>query len=168
MDRYSQGASAPRHPQKHSILKQRHSERSSELSGIYRSLSSDWLRSLRSAVYRSWQIRQPAPQSKLRELRQRTPARCKGPQDHLLITRYACFVRVAAIKKLDFLAEAGFSKRRPDIGPIFWPTLKTKCTKKREPVKVLFFLCGLWVPTKEHQTRVQTFPIFPKGFQVLT
>jgi len=29
-------------------------------------------------------------------------------------------------------------------------------------------LCGLWVPTKEHQTRVQTFPIFPKGFQVLT
>lgn len=28
--------------------------------------------------------------------------------------------------------------------------------------------CGLWVPTKEHQTRVQTFPIFPKGFQVLT
>ena len=28
--------------------------------------------------------------------------------------------------------------------------------------------CGLWVTTKEHQTRVQTFPIFPKGFQVLT
>lgn len=32
----------------------------------------------------------------------------------------------------------------------------------------LSFSNGLWVPTKEHQTRVQTFPIFPKGFQVLT
>ena len=30
------------------------------------------------------------------------------------------------------------------------------------------FLCGRRVTTKEYQTRVQTFPIFPKGFQVLT
>ena len=65
----------------------------------------------------------PDFKNKLRELHQWTPPRCKGPQDHLLITRYACFVRVAAIKKLDFLAEAGFSKRRPDIKPFFWPEM---------------------------------------------
>ena len=60
------------------------------MSGIYRSLSSDWLRSLRSAGHRSWQIRQPAAQSKLRELRQRA--------------RSACFVPVMAINKPDFMA----------------------------------------------------------------
>ena len=36
----------------------------------------------------------PAAQSKLRELHQRAPARCKGPPDHLLTARYACFVPV--------------------------------------------------------------------------
>ncbi len=41
---------------------------------------------------------------------------------------------------------------------------KEKGTSSSEDVP----LCGLWVTTKEHQTRVQTFPIFPKGFQVLT
>ena len=41
---------------------------------------------------------------------------------------------------------------------------KEKGTSSDEDVP----LCGLWVTTKEHQTRVQTFPIFPKGFQVLT
>ena len=51
----------------------------SEVSGIYRSLSSDWLRSLRSAWHRSWQIRQPAAQSKLRELRQRARSACFVP-----------------------------------------------------------------------------------------
>jgi hypothetical protein len=45
---------------------------------------------LRSAWHRSWQIRQPAAQSKLRELRQRA--------------RSACFVPVMAINKPDFLA----------------------------------------------------------------
>ena len=49
------------------------------MSGIYRSLSSDWLRSLRSAGHRSWQIRQPAAQSKLRELRQRARSACFVP-----------------------------------------------------------------------------------------
>ena len=49
------------------------------MSGIYRSLSSDWLRSLRSAGHRSWQIRQPAAQSKLRELRQRDRSACFVP-----------------------------------------------------------------------------------------
>ena len=32
-------------------------------------------------------------QNKLRELRQWTPARCKGPKDHLHITRHVCFCR---------------------------------------------------------------------------
>ena len=59
-----------------------------------RTISSGLQRSLRSAGHRSWQIRQPAAQSKLRELRQRAPARCKGPPDHLLTARYACFVPV--------------------------------------------------------------------------
>mgnify|MGYP007111738012 CR=1 FL=1 len=31
-------------------------------------------------------------------------AHCKGPLDHLLIVRYACFVPVMAINKPDFLA----------------------------------------------------------------
>ena len=53
-----------------------------------------WKDLLHSAGHRSWQIRQPAAQSKLRELRQRAPARCKGPPDHLLTARYACFVPV--------------------------------------------------------------------------
>ena len=69
-----------------------HSGRSSEVSGIYRSSSSDLPRSLRSAGHRSWQIRKPAPHSKLRKLRQRAPARSKGLPDHLLTARYACFV----------------------------------------------------------------------------
>ena len=50
---------------------------------------------------------QPEFQNKLRELHQWTPARCKGPQDHLLITRYACFVQLTAINKHDFLAGDG-------------------------------------------------------------
>jgi hypothetical protein len=74
------------------------------VSGIYRSLSSDWLRSLRSAGHRSWQIRQPAAQSKLRELHPKGSAYCKGPLDRLLTVRYACFVPVMAINKPDFLA----------------------------------------------------------------
>ena len=49
---------------------------------------------LGGAGYQRWQIRQPAPQSQLRKLRQRAPARCKGPPDHLLTARYACFVLV--------------------------------------------------------------------------
>ena len=44
----------------------------------------------KGAGNRSWQIRQPAAQSKLRELRQRA--------------RSACFVPVVAINKPDFLA----------------------------------------------------------------
>ena len=59
-----------------------------------RTISSGLQRSLRSAGHRSWQIRQPAAQSKLRELRQRAPARCKGPPDHLPTARYTCFVPV--------------------------------------------------------------------------
>ena len=47
-----------------------------------------------SAGHRSWLIRQPAAQSKLRELRQRAYDRYKGPLDHLLIALYACFVPV--------------------------------------------------------------------------
>ena len=43
------------------------------------SLSSDSPRSLRSAGHRSWQIRQPAPQSKLCELRQRARSACFVP-----------------------------------------------------------------------------------------
>ena len=39
------------------------------------------------------EIRQPAPQSKLRELHPKGSAHCKGPQDHLPVIRYACFVR---------------------------------------------------------------------------
>ena len=35
-------------------------------------------------------------------------ARCKGPLDHLLIVRYACFVPVMAIKKPVFLAGGRF------------------------------------------------------------
>ena len=49
------------------------------MSGIYRSLSSDWLRSLRSTGHRSWQIRQPAAQSKLHELRQKARSACFVP-----------------------------------------------------------------------------------------
>ena len=49
------------------------------MSAIYRSLSSDLQRSLRSAGRRSWRIRQPAAQSKLRELRQRARATCFVP-----------------------------------------------------------------------------------------
>ena len=47
-----------------------------------RTISSGLKRSLHSAGHRIWQIRQPPPQSKLRELRQWAPA------------RYACFVPV--------------------------------------------------------------------------
>lgn len=52
---------------------------------------------------------------------------------------------------------------------IYWIDIQSVMVKKKgtssdEDVP----LCGLWVTTKEHQTRVQTFPIFPKGFQVLT
>ena len=43
------------------------------------SLSSDSPRSFRSAGHRSWQKRQPAPQSKLRELRQRARSACFVP-----------------------------------------------------------------------------------------
>ena len=46
----------------------------------------------------------PEFQNKLGELRQRTPARCKGPQDRLLITRHVFFLQVTAINKHDFLA----------------------------------------------------------------
>ncbi len=97
------------------------------MSGIYRSLSSDLQRSLRSAGHRSWQIRQPAAQSKLRELRQRA--------------RSACFVPVVAINKPDFLAgyllfyvsaryRAVFlaaieNNQNFSLRPIFWPQLKT-------------------------------------------
>ena len=35
----------------------------------------------------------PEFQNKLGERRQWTPARCKGPQDRLLITRHVCFCR---------------------------------------------------------------------------
>ena len=49
------------------------------MSGIFRSSSSDSPRSLRSAGHRSWQKRQPAPQSKLRELRQRARSTCFVP-----------------------------------------------------------------------------------------
>ena len=54
-------------------------EHSSEVSGIYRSLFSDWPRSLLSAGHRSWRIRRPAAQSKLRELRQRARSACFVP-----------------------------------------------------------------------------------------
>ena len=62
-------------------------------SGIYRSLSSDLQRSLHSAGHRSW--RWPASSSK--QAARATPkgsAHCKGPQDHLPVIRYACFVPV--------------------------------------------------------------------------
>ena len=71
---------------------------------------SDLLRSmlrhilLRLSRHRSWQIRQPAAQSKLLELHPKGSAYCKGPLDRLLTVRYACFVPVVAINKPDFLA----------------------------------------------------------------
>ena len=71
----------------------------------------------------------PEFQNKLRELHQWTPASSKGPQDHLLITRYACFVQVTAKNKHDFLAGDGIFCKRPDIGPMNSPILhfRLKC-----------------------------------------
>ena len=56
-----------------------------------------------SAGHRSWQW----PASCSKQAARATPkgsAYCKGPQDRLLIVRYACFVPVVAINKPDFLA----------------------------------------------------------------
>lgn len=52
---------------------------SSPIISDIRSSSSDSPRSLRSAGHRSWQIRRPAAQSKLRELRQRARSACFVP-----------------------------------------------------------------------------------------
>ena len=61
------------------------------------------------------------------------------------------------------------SDRGWEIGDSLRPHVRHLCRRKKPSYySWAFFECGLWVPTKEHQTRVQTFPIFPKGFQVLT
>ena len=71
------------------------------------------LRSLLSAWHQRWQIRQPAPQNRLRKLSPRASARCKGPPDRLPIAHYACFVPVwckplstEECKKRDVLPES--------------------------------------------------------------
>ena len=81
----------------------------------------------------------PDFQNKLRELHQWTPARCKGPQDHLLITRYACFVQLTAINKHDFLAGDGIflwaARYRAD-----YLAMKRNYTKKPDLIDRTF--CG--------------------------
>ena len=94
-------------------------------------------------MHRSLQIRKQAAQNRLRKLRQRA---CS-----------ACFVPVNQKMQINLLFTLIRAVTRQNLH------------KKEElPMYSNSSLCGLWVPTKEHQTRVQTFPIFPKGFQVLT
>ena len=93
---------------------------------------------MRSAGHRSWQIRQPAAQSKLRELRQRA--------------RSACFVPVVAINKPDFLAgyllfyvsaryRAVFlaaieNNQNFSLRPVCYMTDKSKFNKKKPDISV--------------------------------
>ena len=106
------------------MRKWRRSEHSSEVSGIYRSLSSDWLRSVRSTGH-AGQIRQSAAQSQLRELRQRAPLTAKVHWTVCWPFAMLALCRWRPLKSPFFWPEACFPKWRPDIEPFFWPILKT-------------------------------------------
>ena len=110
------------------------------------SLSSDLQRSLHSAGHRSWRIRQPAPQSKPRELRQRA--------------RATCFVPVMAINKADFLAGNKNSQDWDNLWcrklkqPVFYvDPMKTQWNRKKPPEIPMAFIC--WMSWSEISQRVR-------------
>ena len=76
------------------------------------------------------------------------------------------FLQVTAINKHDFLAEAGFSKRRPDIKPFFWPLLKTTGSLTDHDFNEMVFIKVLIIINISityiwfHQPKMSIIPIF--------